>query len=91
MKIGDKILCKKKFVYRANLKTSWVERIFTGKTLFKKGKYYEILNLHDGNSVLVVTTEFGKSFSITQAHLKTHFYTPKEIRKLKLQKIKKSR
>jgi len=99
MEIGDKILCKKKFIYIVNIfNFGWLEKLLLGKTLFKKGRYYEIKDIsppyrHTGPMCTYchISTEFGKEFSFPEEFIDEHFHTPREVRKLKLKKIKKSR
>ena len=42
-------------------------------------------------SYYIMSTEFRKDFTIDENKIEEYFYSPKEIRKLKLNKIKKSR
>jgi len=82
LKVGDKLLCKKNSV--------WLTR-------FYKDKYYTITHVmqqvrNESVYCIVWVTKNGDYFTTLENHTSTpflweDFYTPKELRKLKLDKI----
>ena len=88
MEIGEKLLCKKNYRYRVTVNRSKLGRWGFGKKLFKKGNYYKITDI--SSPMYILETEFGRDYSIPDTQVAEFFHNPKEIRKLKLKKIKKA-
>jgi hypothetical protein len=83
MKVGNKVLCKKGFF------------IYYDCCEFKSGEYYSIVNISD--TYIIVKNRFGglDTFIFEQSNYLSqnikffydYFYTEKEIRKMKLNKL----
>ena len=88
LKIGDKIKCKKDFTSR-----------ITSNIIFSKGDYYlinDIENKYDRISISQLNGDYRISFKreepIEESHIAhflifDYFYTDKELRKLKIEKL----
>ena len=76
MKIGNKILCKKDCIVGGS-----------GRTSITKGKYYTVIILSD--TYFVVKDNYNERHRFTFKNSDNWFATIKEMRKLKLEKIKK--
>lgn len=88
MRVGDKILCKESFLHAT---LNWY---------YIKGKTYEILDITNNNGICILTTSCeieGKKYRIYSKDggwnpgwttlFEYHFYTDKELRKLKLERL----
>ena len=82
MKVGDKLYCKK------TLKTLVIDDQVIH---FFKGRYYEIVNykIQDGVLHYVLKSELSYTCHIPEnsKYIGEYFYTEKELRKMKLDKI----
>lgn len=85
MKVGDKILCK-----RSVSNKSKHERMF-----FVRGKYYEVVRYNEFPNITYITlrnergnlTDFTLNNIDKNKRLYRFFYTDKEIRRIKLERI----
>ena len=71
IKVGDKLLCKKSYKYNSHI----------------KGKYYTITKIKDN---VYVDLDYDDWFSLYPNniwYIWNFFYTPQEVRKLKLKKL----
>lgn len=97
MKIGDKLYCKRNYTSADSI--IW-EELMRNTIFFEKGNYYEVILLPDDELEYKEGTERGaillksKSQEITfyrggymPPYLWSYFYTPQELRKLKLQQL----
>jgi len=81
---GDKVLCKKRLGGFFIKNTWW----------FTIGKYYIIDNISSsvtGEVEFSIKDNYDDTFKFNNSIFKKHFYTKKEYRKLKLNKINESR
>lgn len=84
MKEGDKLYCKKNYEFlTANRFTIGKLRLW-----FIKDKMYEIHLNHKTNTPYLIDEEGDKNDVILTRYFEEYFYTEKELRKHKLEKLK---
>ena len=81
LKAGDRLLCKKTDAF--NLKYKFI-----------KDKYYIVNNSYINNALHehaahLIYGENNKLYLFTNHYLWNYFYTPQEVRKMKLKQLKK--
>jgi len=90
LKVGDKLLCKKSFDLEDY---EWFNQTHCNATMLIKGTYYLVSDIEtrwytDSAGVYIEGMEFhiGEKTQYKMM-LENYFYTKKEIRKIKLEKI----
>ena len=78
LKVGDKLLCKKGIGFN--------DKVFNFE-VFNFGDYYTIQFVHKTN-FFINNWWFEKSESGIGWHVFDYFYTPKEVRKMKLKQLR---
>ena len=84
-KVGNKVLCKCAWVTNNRRDNS----VDGQKTHFFKNMFYEIVDYkeYDGEWVFVLKSELSDACRIPINYMRGFFYSEKELRKLKLDKI----
>ena len=84
-KVGTKVLCKHAWVTNNRIDNSVEGQMIH----FFKNMFYEIVDYreHDGEWVFVLKSELSNKCRIRIDNMRGFFYTEKELRKLKLEKL----